>query len=59
MKHFVFERTGDDLCKPNGRIESYKQCNVVEETEEDARIKAKLSDEYVLVKTFELSKEWK
>ena len=59
MKHFVFERTGDDLYKPNGRIESYKQCNVVEETEEEARIKAKLSDEYVLVKTFELSKEWK
>ena len=59
MKLFKFERPGTDILnKEQTKVTFYKEVNICAKDEEHARAKAKLSPEYILVETYQLSEDW-
>ena len=59
VKLFRFERPGEDTWnKDHTKIASYKQVNVCALDEQSARIKSKISEEYILVNQYELNEDW-
>lgn len=60
MIHYKFDNPLMDCDElKSGRIVKYKEVHSIACNESEARVKAKLSDDYKLVGEFELNKDWK
>lgn len=60
MQLFHFQNTtiDSDILNNAGKVTTYKDVFCCAESEEAARQKSKLSEEYTLVKVKQLSKDW-
>ncbi len=54
-----FSMTGDEVDEKTGRIKRYRDINVVSTTEEAARTKGKVTEDWTFVSDSPLGKDWR
>lgn len=60
MKRYKFDNPLMDYDEvKSGRISKYKEVHSIANSEAEARVKARLSDDYKLVGEFDLNEDWK
>lgn len=55
---FLHEALEEDLINHQGKVQKYKEVNSIACSEEEARLKSKLSDEYKLSAKIPLPESW-
>lgn len=60
LKHYRFMdlSLASDTINTSGKVIRYKEVNVLEYSEEKARMKSKIDEGYTLIGVYELGKDW-